>query len=148
MRGSMRWDCEKSGCFNKLLRPKIEVFSPCFPGAISFGDVDGMVEINSHALFLEWKTYPEPLSRGQSMAYENLSRRNSIQVVLVAGNAETMEVSHVGWYAKGKFYDWKEATIEDVKSKIKDWVRWAKDTHPIPCAYVPYPIPRETTRTD
>ena len=44
----MRWDCEKSGCFNVKCRPKIEVFAECFPGRINFGDMDGRVELGGY----------------------------------------------------------------------------------------------------
>ena len=44
----LRWNCEERGCFNLQKRPKIEVFSACFRGKISFGDVDGIVEISGN----------------------------------------------------------------------------------------------------
>ena len=63
----LRWDCDHQGCFNKLKRPKIEVFADCFPGRINFGDVDGIVEINGYLLILEWKPERIELSRGQGI---------------------------------------------------------------------------------
>ena len=51
----LRWDCGKSGCFNKILRPRIEEFAGCFPGRISLSDIDGIVEVGGFFLLLEWK---------------------------------------------------------------------------------------------
>ncbi len=42
----MRWDCKRNGCFNLLMRPKIEVFDDCFYGRGAMGDVDGLFERN------------------------------------------------------------------------------------------------------
>jgi hypothetical protein len=41
----LRLDCAAQGCFNLKRRSNIELFADCFPGRISFGDVDGIVEI-------------------------------------------------------------------------------------------------------
>ena len=87
----MRWDCERDGCFNKKLRPKIEVFCECFPGRGSFGDVDGLVEINSHFCLLEWKTGNTIwLPRGQELCYERFSKVPWNVVLVAGGNAETI----------------------------------------------------------
>jgi hypothetical protein len=51
----IRWDC-RNGCFNELMRPKIEAFAECFPRNIGMMDIDGTVELNGHFLFLEFKT--------------------------------------------------------------------------------------------
>ena len=49
----MRWDCSASGCFNVKRRPKVEQFADALPGRVSFGDVDGIVEINGWFLMIE-----------------------------------------------------------------------------------------------
>jgi hypothetical protein len=41
----MIWDCVYRGCFNRRRRSKIGMFADCFPGKISLGDVDGLVEM-------------------------------------------------------------------------------------------------------
>ena len=126
----MRWDCNKGGpganCFNIKRRPKIEVFCDCFPGNISFGDVDGIVEINGRGLMLEWKTDTNKPQTGQRIMYERLTKTELITVLLVVGNAETMEVSKMGTFFKGKQSALKNADLNAVKSRIKRWVTWAK----------------------
>jgi len=83
----MRWDCEKQGCFNLKKRPKIELFADCFPGAISFGDVDGRVEYKGRFLELEWK--PETIdwrvrpNYGQGLALKRRTIHGDTVVVLV-----------------------------------------------------------------
>jgi len=120
----MRWDCERRGCFNKKKRPKIEQFSECLPGKCAFGDVDGLAEINGHGLFLEWKPAPVDIRTGQRLTYERLTKTSLISVICIAGDAESMVVTHQAKFFRGKFYPWKTASIEDVKKSIRSWVKW------------------------
>ena len=123
----MRWDCEKQGCFNIKRRPKIEVFSECFPGRINFGDVDGIVEINGSALMLEWKTsIGGSLPKGQQIMYERITKNGMLTVVLIIGNAETMLCEKYSLFFKGKQTDWINADLEKIKCRIKQWVQWAR----------------------
>lgn len=122
----LRWDCEKKGCFNIKRRPKIEVFAECFPGNINFGDVDGIVEINGRALILEWKTDTEDPTRGQHIMYTRLTRGQMISVMLIVGNAETMEVTHRDTYIDGKKSPLEKASLESVKADITRWRQWAQ----------------------
>jgi len=124
----MRWDCEKRGCFNKKKRPKVEVFHDLFPGKISFGDVDGIVEINGHALILEWKSYCGDLQGGQKIMYKRLTRICPIMVMVVSGDAESMEVEALAYFDNGKFYDFISTDINGVRSFISWWVRYSEQT--------------------
>ena len=121
----MRWDCEKQGCFNKLKRPKIEVFSDCFPGKISFGDMDGRVEINSRFLELEWKPDTGRLSTGQRILFERITTVAPVTVFVVAGDAETMEVEALAQYQNGKFYMWRPSTLGALQASMERWSKWA-----------------------
>lgn len=120
----LRWDCEKNGCFNIKRRPKIEVFSDCFPRRINFGDVDGLVELNGNALLLEWKTFKGDLPKGQSIAFKNLTKDGKITVLCVVGNAETMECTHYGFFWNGEWHKYRKASLMEVKSFM---TRWAKN---------------------
>lgn len=126
-RNPMRWDCEKDGCFNVKRRPKIEVFCGCFPGRINFGDVDGIVEINGVALMLEWKTsISRDIPTGQRIMYERVTYNEKISVIIVEGNAETMECKRYCLFYGGKKTVWKDACLEDVKKRISEWASYAK----------------------
>lgn len=122
----LRWDCVKQGCFNLKRRPKIEVFADCFPGRINFGDVDGIVEINSKALLLEWKTGKGTIPTGQKIMYERITKDGNITVICIAGNAETMECHSYALFFKGKFYDYKKCDLCGIKNVIKKWVEYTK----------------------
>ena len=131
----MRWDCNKGGpgvnCFNKKRRPKIEVFSKCFPGKISLGDIDGIVEINWRGLLLEWKTDTNKPTTGQRIMYERLTSQGLLTVVFVVGNAETMEVSHVGTFFLGKQSALEKASLQDVELRMQRWCCWAQSLPPL-----------------
>lgn len=121
----MAYNCETQGCFNLMRRPKIEVFSECFPGRIAMGDVDGIVEINSHGLLLEWKSGDVDLKVGQRIMYSRLTRHARLSVIVVQGDAQTMRVSRYAWFAEGILHEWNNATLDDVKQQMRDWARWA-----------------------
>jgi hypothetical protein len=121
----LRYCCEKEGCFNKKKRPKIEVFDDCFPGDNAFGDVDGNIEHNGRFLYLEWKPAPFEISRGQHIALSRRTFCGESFVVVAAGDAETMTVTHYGTYDHGKWGGWKEANLEDLRSLFKKWWAWA-----------------------
>jgi len=120
----LRWDCEKQGCFNLKRRPKIEVFADCFPRRINFGDVDGLVELKSKGLLLEWKCIKGCLPTGQRIAHENLTKDEKFTTICIVGNAETMECTHYGFFYNGKWHDWKQANLNDIKEFIKRWVKY------------------------
>ena len=133
----MRYDCEKlsgdkpySACFNKIKRPKIEQFAECFPGKINFSDVDGMVEISGNAMLMEWKPVPinffDGKHGGQRIMYQRITVGRRFTVLCIAGNAETMNVSHRAAFWDGKWRDWKEASLVDVKKVIEWWVKFAR----------------------
>jgi|TARA_Y100000310_G_scaffold189061_1_gene189022 hypothetical protein len=119
----MRWDCEKDGCFNKKCRPKIEVFAECFPGRIGFGDLDAIVEIGGRKCALEWKSITDDLPIGQMITFRSLVRDDKFTIFCVVGDAETMEVSHVGTFnSSGEFEGYREANLSDLKIKLREWV--------------------------
>ena len=121
----MRWNCSDRGCFNVKRRPKIEVFHDCFPRRISFGDVDGIVEINGKALLLEWKSEPKPLPTGQRIMYERITKTGDLSVIIGCGDAETMETLQMQTVFMGKFSEVKQAALEDLKAAMRRWVSYA-----------------------
>lgn len=118
----MRYDCETSGCFNKVKRPKIEVFSDCFPGRINFGDVDAEVEINGHFLQLEWKPAKVEMATGQHIKFKRYTQQPGWAVIVVAGCAETMEIEAFRVYSAGQLYPWVGGDLAALKVVICRWV--------------------------
>jgi|TARA_R110002153_G_scaffold240647_1_gene395357 tricorn protease-like protein len=124
--GALRWDCETQGCFNKKLRPKIEVFRDCFPRNISFGDVDGIVELNSAFLMLEWKSPGGEVTTGQRIMYQRFSKTKNSAAIIAEGNAETMDVTAYQTYWEGRKGERKESDLDGLKDKIREWVEIVK----------------------
>jgi len=122
----LRWDCDKHGCFNIKRRPKIEVFSDCFPGRINFGDVDGIVEINGRGLMLEWKSDCKKLPLGQKIMYQKLTDTQKITVIVVIGDPETMICREAFVFFEGKETDRSSMDLEGVKFLIRRWVKWTQ----------------------
>lgn len=121
----MRWDCYKDGCFNLKQRPKFAVFDDVFPRKINFSDVDGIVEINGLALMLEWKSTQRGIPTGQRIMFERITRGGNISVIVVAGDAERMSVNSFGKFFNGKWSGWKDASMQDVKTAMAKWAKWA-----------------------
>ncbi len=126
-RNPMRWNCETKGCFNKKRRPKIEEFAECLPGRIAFSDVDAIVEVNDHFLWLEWKSYEGPLPTGQRIMFERMTHgeEGRFSVLVIVGNAETMQVEASAWVLHGKVGARQPSDLEDVKERIRRWAQWA-----------------------
>ena len=125
----MRWNCEKRGCYNLKHRPKIEMFADVWPGRISMGDVDGIVEIAGNALIIEWKTETTKLPTGQRIMYQRITNGKRISVFCVCGDAETMAVSSYKIFFDGRENPrnkWIPIDMAGLKLKLKGWCKWAQ----------------------
>ena len=143
----IKWKCKDSGCYLKLVRPRIEVFADCFPRRINFTDIDFMVEIKGVFLMLEFKR-AGPLPRGQKWMLENLTRLRrvchaktslGVTVYLVTGShllRDDQEVQ-VTRFLRGEWDDVRTMTVSELKLEFAEWSKWAEspyradDTHPI-----------------
>lgn len=134
----MRWDCLERGCFNWKQRPKIEMFDNCFENGVAFGDVDGIVELGGNALALEWKSEPIEIPAGQMRMYRTLTVDRTFTVLLLAGDARTMKVTHWRRAFGGRVSGWTPASLERAKEFVRGWARWAKAN---PCLRV---VPKPT----
>ena len=117
----MRWDCDHSGCWKDKNLVKLGVFDECFPGNIGFSDIDGVVEIDGHFLLIEWKYGDSELPEGQRIMFENMTKDERWIVVLVNGNAESMEVSSTQVIAKGRMRQPEESSIGNLKLRCNQW---------------------------
>ena len=125
-RNPLRYDCEKSGCFNLIMRARLEEFADCFPGRISMGDVDGIVEINGRVLFMEWKGLNAgAISMGQRILHERLSAIPKVTVILVRGDPQTMDVKELTVMRNGKALPTEKIDLARLKSRIAAWARTA-----------------------
>lgn len=123
---AMKWDCKTDGCFNRMKRPKIEVFAGCFPGNMNFGDVDAIIEIGGRGLVLEWKNRPGALQDGQRIMWSRLTRGCALTVLCAAGDAESMTVTHRALFWDGRWFSWREADLAGLKASAWRWAKWAQ----------------------
>lgn len=122
----MTWECEKSGCFNKVKRPKIEMFHDCFYDKISMSDIDAAVEVNGNFLLIEWKSGVGKLKTAQRIFFERLTRHSNIFVYIVSGDAETMRIDGYSVISGGKHDDkFVHCGLEGFKKILKDFNDWA-----------------------
>ncbi|WP_227657621.1 hypothetical protein [Candidatus Magnetaquicoccus inordinatus] len=118
------WDCDRDGCFNDKKRLQLDVFGECFPDNIQMGDVDGIVEINGRFLMLEWKSNAR-LSTGQRIMFERITRFSPADVVVVVGDAATMQPVQYRHFWEGRCSEWFFGSLEAVKYLFKKWARFA-----------------------
>lgn len=95
-------------------------YSDDFPGAISFSDIDAVVERNGKFLFLEMKEYvegraPGDIPTGQRILLERLAKIEQMEVYLIVGTAATGEAFWVK--------DMKRGTIADMRKGYSDMER-------------------------
>jgi hypothetical protein len=126
MANRMRWKCDEHGCFNEKCRLKFEELETALPGKKSFTDVDALTEAYGNGLLIEWKDEPNPLGYAQSTTYGRLTLGRVLTAIVVAGNAETMTVTHMGYFLDGVWHNWKPATTDDLRRQISRWHDWAE----------------------
>jgi len=118
----MRWNCDKSGCFNLKQRPKIEVFDDCFGRGCAFGDVDGIMESRGHFLILEWKRPGVELGTAQRLLHVRLTALSpAITTLVVWGDAETMEVESISPIRGGKLGKRIACNLDTLKGWMAEW---------------------------
>lgn len=122
----LQWDCIKSGCFNSVKRPKIEVFHDCFYGKISMSDIDAAVEVNGNFLIIEWKSGGGKLKRAQEIFFERLTVHPNIGVFVVTGDASTMEIEGYTIISGGVHHNtFIKCDLEGFRKLLKDFNDWA-----------------------
>lgn len=121
----LRYDCRNQGCFNIKRRPKIEVFDDCFPGLNAFGDVDGLIERGGAFCLLEWKGAGGRITGGQKGSYRKFTKWRGNIVFVVNGDAQTMAVTSYFIFWNGKEQPLIQASLEDIKDRLRQWDLWA-----------------------
>lgn len=115
-----RFDCRERGkCYNETLPNWDELIDGVFPRGIVPTDVDAMVEINDHILFIEQKGPSVPLQEGQRLAFRRLANRERITVLFIRGAEPNLEAMV---YDDQPMQGWKSCTV----SQLRQWlIRWA-----------------------
>ena len=90
---NIKWDCPTDGCYRDFL-PDWTPLNDCFPRAgIRVGDIDGMVEVGGHFLFMEWKPPRVTIPEGQMKALTRLSRLPRVTVLILWGQTTAEPVA-------------------------------------------------------
>ena len=110
-----------------MLCPRLEEFAECFPGKISFSDVDGWVEINGKFLVLEWKSAGGKLREAQRIAFKEVTKSRNWSVFVVHGNPRLMTVDNIQIFRNGKSLPLEYCDLETLKLRFKKWAKWAKE---------------------
>lgn len=125
-----RHDCDAKGCYYEQL-PNWDDLIECFPRKIRPTDVDGMVEINGHFLFLEEKRAGVGPDEGQRRALLKLSERPSITTVFfrpaqsgihVPGDLECLV------FGQGPAEGWQVRNREWLRDFLREWSAAADET--------------------
>lgn len=85
---SFRYKCTNSGCYIQNL-PSWDYLDGSFPRGIIPTDIDGMVEVNGHFLFIEQKGPGAAPNTGQSAAFRALSMLPNVKVAIIRPGANT-----------------------------------------------------------
>lgn len=146
--GNIKWDCRADGCYRDHL-PDWSPLNDCFPrSGIRISDIDGMVEVGNHFLFIEWKMPNVPVPEGQLKALIRLTRLPGITVLVLWGRTttdpESWQVIH-----GGNLTEPTPITYSDMHGFVSDWANTA-DTQPQPrpTASQPRPASPETHRAN
>jgi hypothetical protein len=127
---TLRWNCEKNGCYKDSRLPDWGFLKGCFPRGIEPTDIDGMVHLGGDGLdrflFLEEKGRFGGLHHGQTRAFHALSRMPGTQVLCFRGHGEA--ISEMLWYPDPQ--SWRSADRELVKQYCMDWAAGVPFVHP------------------
>lgn len=130
----MQWRCRLQGCFNSRKRLKFGAFDGVFSARRSFSDIDAIIEINGHALVMEWKQSQGTLPIGQHIMFERLTRSCPLTVIVVDGDAETMTVRAMMVYKCGVISEpWRPADMDALRERLRQW-NYVADHAPIDTA--------------
>jgi len=122
----IRWNCLDQGCYMHKCHPRIEIFADCFPEKIAMSDIDGVVEINGHFLFMEWKGDGGKLSTGQHILLQRLTTlSDKVVAYVVYGDSQTMQVHKVTRYYRGNSKDY-DMQLEQLMEQFRNWGKWVK----------------------
>jgi len=123
---SFRYDCGQSqNCYIQSL-PSWDFLDGVFPRGIIPTDIDGMVEVNGHLLFLEEKRAGAGPKTGQLSAFRALSRLPGVKVAMTRpGQASEMQMLVLdGGVGSG----WMDVSRDDYVEFLRAWSTHADST--------------------
>lgn len=114
--------CSEKGCYIERL-PWWDDLIDCFPGKVMPTDIDAVVEMNGHFLFLEEKRAGNTMPEGQARLFRELSKLAPVAVICfrpVAGESGDMEVLHLDG---GRRNGWERCSRDELRRRLREWSR-------------------------
>jgi hypothetical protein len=122
-----RWNCRNKGCYYEQL-PDWDDLIECFPRKIRPTDIDGMVEINGHFLFLEEKGPGCTPDDGQRIALRRLSQYPDVTTVLFRPSIRQPGDLECLVYGQGEPRGFQPRSRDSFKNWLRGWAAHADHT--------------------
>lgn len=126
-----RYKCDVDNCYYEQL-PNWDDLIACLPRGIRPTDVDGMVEINGHVLFLEEKRAGVAPHEGQRRALWSLSERDNIRTVFFRPRPALQATTDLECliFGDGPPRGWQPHSREWLKEWLTEWAARADADQP------------------
>lgn len=127
-----RHKCDDGNCYYEQL-PNWDDLIACLPRDIRPTDVDGMVEINGHVLFLEEKRPGVMLHEGQRRALWSLSGRDNITTMFFRPRQALQPTTDLEClvFGNGPPQGWQPRSREWLKDWLAEWAAHADNNPPL-----------------
>lgn len=107
--------------------PDLSWLKGCLPRGIMPSDIDAMVEVNGHFLFIEYKGPGGTLRDGQRLALKRLSGQKNVTVMVIRERSHGDLFDHMIWHVDENDRKWREHTRNQVAESIREWARKAEE---------------------
>jgi hypothetical protein len=91
--------------------------------------IQGRGAVHTNSALARWgpRSHQGEIPLGQRIYFERLTRLSPrISVMILCGNAETMQCDAVRWIYGGQLTDWQPATLDDVIRLLNSFASWAQ----------------------
>jgi hypothetical protein len=122
----MRHECARDGCLQDRL-PNWDWMKGCFPrDDIMPSDLDGVVEINGHVLFIEQKRAGGSVTGGQARLLRVLERYPNAVVWLIRETDDPTAFECIYRDGETPPSGWNRYTIEQMRTWLSAWATAAE----------------------
>jgi hypothetical protein len=120
---SIRWDCEKDGCYKDNCIPDWKWLEGLLPRGCRPTDIDGIVEIDNKFLVLEWKSHGAGLLKAQQMVFERLTVLSTdiLVVIMYADTVDHTTLREIQFVYDGHTCGKVACTSSEFADRYKRW---------------------------
>lgn len=123
-----RWDCSMNGCYHESLPDWEDICTEVFPRGIYPTDIDGMVEINGHLLFLEQKGPGVGLDTGQRLAMRHLANLSPKVTVVFMRPGKAADLEVLIYHTEHRADGFQPMSRPDFLELLRRWARHANQS--------------------